>query len=253
LSALNPAGKTQVAGGPAQGTGVRPPLRPGFVLVRGVAPTDPALINAFRDVPAALVSDSQGRQLTLHHAVKPIYQPMARLLGAALTVKARPGDNMMAMKAIEEARPGDVLVISSDGESNLSVWGGIMATMAVRRKIAGVVTDGLVRDVAQIRKTGLPVFATGLTPAAPTKDGPGQLNTVIACGNVVVQPGDIVIGDEDGVVIVPRGDAARVLEAMRNRQARERMWLEHIGRDDFSPLVDTDETFRARGCDIREA
>lgn len=247
MSTVNPAGKTQTAGGGAQGA---PALRPGFVLVRGAPRTDPALIDAFRDVPAALVSDAQGRQLTLYHAVKPIYQPMARLLGPALTVKARPGDNMMAMKAIEEARPGDVLVISSDGEANLSVWGGIMATMAVRRRIVGVVTDGLVRDVAQIRKTGLPVFATGLTPAAPTKDGPGQLNTVIACGNVIVHPGDIVIGDEDGVVIVPRTDAGSVLEMVRSRQARERMWLEHIGRDDFSPLVNTDDEFRARGCRI---
>ncbi len=240
MSTVNPAGKTQTAA----------PLRPGFILVRGAPRTDPALITAFRDVPAALVSDAQGRQLTLHHSVKPIYQPMSRLLGQALTVKARPGDNMMAMKAIEEARPGDVLVISSDGESNLSVWGGIMATMAVRRKIAGVVTDGLVRDVAQVRKTGLPVFATGLTPAAPTKDGPGQLNTVIACGSVVVHPGDIVIGDEDGVVIVPVTEAASVLEMVRSRQAREQMWLEHIGRDDFSPLVNTDEDFRSRGCRI---
>lgn len=244
MSMVNPAGKTQTAAAAP---------RPGFVLVRGAPRTDPATVEAFRDVPAALVSDSQGRQLTLHHSVKPIYQPMPRLLGSALTVKARPGDNMMAMKAIEEARSGDVLVISSDGESNLSVWGGIMATMAVRREIAGVVTDGLVRDVAQIRKAGLPVFATGLTPAAPTKDGPGQLNTVIACGNVIVHPGDIVIGDEDGVVIVPRAEAASVLEMVRNRQARERMWLEHIARDDFSPLVNTDEDFRARGCDIRGA
>ena len=247
MSTVNPAGKVQTAGGGAQGA---PAPRPGFVLVRGAPRMDPALIDAFRDVPAALVSDAQGRQLTLHHAVKPIYQPMARLLGPALTVKALPGDNMMAMKAIEEARPGDVLVISSDNEANLSVWGGVMATMAVRRGIAGVVTDGLVRDVAQIRKTGLPVFATGLTPAAPTKDGPGELNTVIACGNVVVHPGDIVIGDEDGVVIVPRTDAAPVLEMVRSRQARERMWLEHIGRDDFSPLVNTDDDFRARGCRI---
>jgi len=230
-----------------------PPLRPGFVLVRRAARPDGALVNAFRDVPAAVVSDVQGRQLTLHHAVKPIYQPMAKLAGSALTVKARPGDNLMAMKAIEEARPGDVLVISSDGESNLSVWGGVMATMAVRRKIAGVVTDGLVRDVAQIRKTGLPVFATGLTPAAPTKDGPGQINTVIACGNVVVQPGDIVLGDEDGVVIVPREAAARVWEMVRARQAREQSWLDRIARDDFSPLVDTDEALAARGCEIRTA
>lgn len=248
MSTVNPASKAQTRGGSSQ---TNPPVvRPGFLLVRTSARPDSALVQAFREVPAAIISDSQGRQLTLHHSVKPIYQPMVRLLGPALTVKARPGDNMVAMKAIEEARPGDVLVISSDGESNLSVWGGVMATMAVRRKIAGVVTDGLVRDVAQIRKTGLPVFATGLTPAAPTKDGPGQLNTVIACGNVIVHPGDIVIGDEDGVVIVPQDGAAAVLELVRSRQAREQMWLEHIARDDFSPLVNTDDDFVARGCRI---
>jgi len=157
---------------------------------------------------------------------------------------------MMAMKAIEEAEPGDVLVISSDGEANLSVWGGIMSTMALRRGIAGVVTDGLVRDVAQTRSVGFPVFATGLTPAGPTKDGPGQINTTIACGNVVVRPGDIVLGDEDGVAVIPREDAAEVLEAVRARQAKERMWLEHIARDDFSLLVNTDEDLAARGCRI---
>jgi 4-hydroxy-4-methyl-2-oxoglutarate aldolase len=246
LSGVDSAGQTRIADSGR-------PVRPGFVLVRGMVRPNPSLINAFRDIPAAVVSDSQGRQSTLHQAVKPIYHPMSRLIGPALTVKARPGDNLMAMKAIEEAQPGDVLVISSDGESNLSVWGGVMATMAVRRGIAGVVTDGLVRDVAQIRRTGLPVFATGLTPAAPTKLGPGQVNTVIACGNVVVRPGDIVLGDEDGVVIVPLEAAARVVEAVRSRQAREQMWLEHIERGDFSPLVDTDETRISQGCEIREA
>lgn len=222
-------------------------------MVRGMVRPDFALLNAFRDIPVAVVSDSQGRHLTLYHAVKPIYHPMSRLIGPALTVKARPGDNMMATKAIEEAQPGDVLVMSSDGESNLSIWGGVMATMAVRRGIAGVVTDGLVRDVAQIRRTGLPVFATGLTPAAPTKHGPGQINTVIACGNVVVQPGDIVLGDEDGVVIVPHDAATRVVEVVRTRQAHEQMWLEHIERGDFSPLIDTDETLLSQGCEICQA
>jgi regulator of RNase E activity RraA len=228
------------------------PLRPGFVLRRSITRADRPTVDAFRGVPAANVSDVQGRHLTMHHAVKPIYHPMRQLLGTAVTVKARPGDNLMAMKAIDEARPGDVLVISSDGEANLSVWGGVMAAMAVRRGIAGVVTDGLVRDVAQIRHTGLPVWATGLTPAGPTKDGPGQINTAIACGNVIVRPGDIVLGDEDGVVVIPREDAEMVLQAVRARQAREKGWLEHIERDDHSVLVDTDEALAARGCDITE-
>lgn len=226
-------------------------VRPGFVLRRAISRPDQAVVEAFRGVLAANVSDVQGRQLTMHHRVKPIYHPMSHLLGTAVTVKARPGDNLMAMKAIDEAQPGDVLVISSDGEANLSVWGGVMAAMAVRRSIAGVVTDGLVRDVAQIRAAGLAVWATGLTPAGPTKDGPGQINTTVACGNVVVHPGDIILGDEDGVVVIPRGDAETVLQAVRARQAREKGWLEHIERGDYSILVDTDDALAARGCDIQ--
>lgn len=226
------------------------PLRPGFILRRGITRADRRTVDAFRGVPAANVSDVQGRHLTMHHAVKPIYHPTRQLLGTAVTVKARPGDNLMAMKAIDEAGPGDVLVISSDGEANLSVWGGVMAAMAVRRGIAGIVTDGLVRDVAQIRQAGLPVWATGLTPAGPTKDGPGQINTAIACGNVLVRPGDIVLGDEDGVVVIPREDAEKVLQAVRARQAREKGWLEHIERDDYGVLVDTDEALASRGCEI---
>lgn len=224
------------------------PLKSGFVAIREVPRPPEGLAQRFLAYAAANVSDVQGRQQTLHAAVKPLYSPMARVCGPAITVKARPGDNLMAMKAIEVAQPGDVIVISSDGEANLSVWGGIMSTMAVRRGIAGVVTDGVVRDLVQTRETGLPVWSTGRTPAAPTKDGPGQLNTPVTCGNVLVYPGDLVFGDEDGVVVIRRQEAAAVLERARARVEKERLWLEHIARDDFSLLVDSDEQLRARGC-----
>jgi regulator of RNase E activity RraA len=154
----------------------------------------------------------------------------------------------MAMKAIEAAQPGDVIVISSDGEANLSVWGGIMSTMAKRRDIAAVVTDGVVRDLVQTRDVGFAVWATGTTPAAPTKDGPGQLNMPITCGNVLVCPGDLIFADEDGVVVIRRQEIEAVLERAQGRIERERGWLEHIARDDFSVLVDTDDQLRARGC-----
>jgi regulator of RNase E activity RraA len=156
----------------------------------------------------------------------------------------------MAMKAIAAARAGDVIVISSDGEANLSVWGGIMSSMAVRKGIAAVVTDGVVRDLVQTRDVGFAVWATGNTPAAPTKDGPGQLNTPITCGNVLVFPGDLIFADEDGVVVIRRQEAEAVLERARGRIERENGWLEGIARDDFSPLVDTDEQLRARGCRV---
>jgi 4-hydroxy-4-methyl-2-oxoglutarate aldolase len=228
------------------------PLRPGFRVVRSFDRPARSLIEEVGAFPAALVSDVQGRQYTMSAAVKPVLPERARILGPALTVKARPGDNLLSMKAIELAKPGDVLVISCDGEANLSVWGGVMSVMAVRQGVAGVVADGLVRDLAQIRSTGLTVFATGLTPAAPTKHGPGQINTTISCGGVVVRAGDIILGDEDGVVVVPQEDAAELIERAHKRVELERTWIERIEAGDYSPLVDSDEKLRELGCLVLE-
>jgi regulator of RNase E activity RraA len=225
-----------------------PPLKPGFVAVMEIERPQAGLAERFLAYSAANVSDVQGRQQTMHASIKSLYTPMPKVCGPAITVKARPGDNLMAMKAIEAAQPGDVIVISSDGEANLSVWGGIMSSMAVRKGIAAVVTDGVVRDLVQTREVGFSVWATGNTPAAPTKDGPGQLNTPITCGNVLVYPGDLIFADEDGVVVIRRQEAEAVLERAEGRIQREQGWLESIARDDFSPLVDTDEQLRARGC-----
>jgi regulator of RNase E activity RraA len=224
------------------------PLKPGFVVVRQIERPAAGLAERFRAYSTANVSDIQGRHQTMHSSLKPLYAPMPKVCGPAITVKARPGDNLMAMKALELAERGDVIVISSDGESNLSVWGGIMSTMARRRGIAAVVTDGVVRDTVQTRETELPVWCTGTTPAGPTKDGPGQLNLPITCGSVVVFPGDLIFADEDGVVVIRRAEVEEVLERAKARIDRENGWLERIAQDDFSPLVDTDEQLRARGC-----
>jgi regulator of RNase E activity RraA len=222
--------------------------RPGFVAVLEIERPPAGIAERFLAYSAANVSDVQGRHQTMHASINSLYTPMPKVCGPAITVKARPGDNLMAMKAIEAAQPGDVIVISSDGEANLSVWGGIMSTMAVHKGIAAVVTDGVVRDLVQTRDVGFPVWATGNTPAAPTKDGPGQLNTPITCGNVLVFPGDLILADEDGVVVIRRQEVDAVLDRAKGRIERENGWLERIARDDFSPLVDTDEQLRARGC-----
>lgn len=224
--------------------------RPGFRIVRDFDRPPGSLIEAVAAFPAALLSDVQGRVTTLHHRVKPISKNQTRVTGSALTVKSRPGDNLLSMKALELAQPGDVIVISCDHEANLSVWGGVMSTIAVRQGIAGVVADGLVRDVAQIRESGLPVFATGLTPAAPTKNGPGQINTTISCGGIVIHPGDIIVGDDDGVVVVPRTSAREIVDLAHARVDREKSWLDGISRGDYSALIDSDETLRAAGCVI---
>jgi len=226
------------------------PLRPGFKLKKSIQRPDPALVAQLAQFAAANVSDIQGRQLTMRSEIHPVTFPGRTVIGPAVTVKARPGDNLMAMKAIDLAQAGDVIVISSDGEANLSVWGGIMSMMAAKRGIAAVVTDGVVRDVAQCREADLPVWATGLTPVGPTKLGPGQINFPLSCGGVIVNPGDVIFADEDGVIVVPQDELEAVIARSHERIAREDGWLARIAQDDFSPLVDTDEALRAMGCEI---
>lgn len=224
-------------------------LKPGFTVIKVIERPDPSLIVQFAGLVAANISDVQGRQNTLDARIKPIYQPMPRLCGPAITVKTRPGDNLVPFKAIEVAQPGDVIVIAGAYDPNYTVWGGIMSAMAKSKGIAGVVTDGLVRDVEQTQEVGFPVFATGLTPCGPTKDGVGQLNLPISCGGVVVFPGDIVVGDGDGVVVVRRAEAAEVLQRTHARVALEQSWLERIARGELF-LMDSDEELRARGCEV---
>ena len=223
--------------------------KPGFTIVKSIERPDPGLVAEFRGLVAANISDVQGRQGTMDGRIKPIYTPTPVLCGPAVTVKARPGDNLVAFKAIELAQPGDVIVIAGGYDPNYTVWGGIMSSMAKAKGIAGVVTDGLVRDVAQTRDVGFPVFATGLTPTGPTKDGVGQLNTPVACGGVVVFPGDIVVGDEDGVVVVRKDEAAAVLERTHARVALEQTWLERIARGELF-LMDSDDELRERGAEV---
>ena len=226
------------------------PLRPGFKLKKSIRRPDPALVAQLAQFAAANVSDIQGRQLTMRSEIHPVTFPGRKVVGPALTVKARPGDNLMAMKVIDLAQPGDVIVISSDGEANLSVWGGIMSMMAAKRGIAAVVTDGVVRDIAQCREADLPIWATGLTPVGPTKLGPGQINQATSCGGVIVNPSDVILADEDGVVVVPRDELEAVIARSHERIAKEDAWLARIAENDFSPLVDTDEALRAMGCEI---
>lgn len=223
---------------------------PGYVIKRGFERPPPELVAQFSAYTTANLSDVMGKLNTLDYRIKPIGQPR-RLLGVALTVKTRPGDNLLPLKAIELALPGDVIVIAGEGDTHYSVWGGIMSLMAVRQGVAGVVTDGLVRDAEQIQRAGLAVFSAGLTPVGPSKDGRGQINLPVSCGGVVVAPGDIVRGDEDGVVIVPRHEAEAVLARARERILLEKSWIERIGRGELI-LIDSDEQFVARGCRIEE-
>lgn len=223
--------------------------KPGFKIVRNFERADPELIAQFRELAPANISDVQGRQNTFDARIKPIYTPMEPLCGPAFTVKARPGDNLLATKAIHMAQPGDVIVISGSYDTSLTVWGGVMSAMARKKGIAGIITDGVVRDVAETRESGLPVFSIGLTPTGPTKESGGQINMPISCGGVLVSPGDIIVGDEDGAVVVQREEAEAVLARTRDRMAQEQQWFEAIARGE-TILDVTDDDLIARGAEF---
>lgn len=178
---------------------------------------DAALVEAFKSLPAANVADTMGRSCALSSEIRLISKPSKPIMaGVALTVKARPGDNLMLHKALDMAGPGDVVILSNDGDRTHSLMGEIMAVYAEHtRKIAGLVLDGPIRDIEELSQMELPLYATGSTPGGPYKEGPGEVNTPISIGNIAVMPGDIILGDRDGVIVIPREDAAAVLEAAK--------------------------------------
>lgn len=179
--------------------------------------------------PAAILSDAMYKLHTMDYRIKPVWQVPYRMCGPALTVRARPGDNGMAIKAIDLAQPGDVIVVQGSWDTTHSVWGGIMSLLAKKKGIAGLVTDGLVRDTSQMRDADFPVWARGTTPLAPNRNiPPGQIGTQIICGNIAVNNGDIIVADEDGVVAVPAENVHAVIAEAEAREAKENRWIEQI-------------------------
>jgi len=180
------------------------------------------LVACFVGAPTGNVCDAMDRYGALDYEIHPL-EPATSLCGPALTVRTRPGDNLAIYKALEIAQPGDVLVIATYGFTATSTFGDLVALIAKRKGIAGIVCDGVCRDARGIRATGLPVFVRGTIPSSPGKDGPGEINGPICCGGATVLPGDIVVGDEDGVVVVPARiaeETARRLEAVKEKEAR---------------------------------
>lgn len=206
----------------------------GFRLYTELARPDPSIVEGFRGAATGNVGDALGRSAAMDHTVKPIAPGMG-FCGVAFTVKARPVDNLVIWKAIELAQPGDVLVIATGAYLGHATWGDLTSRAAAARGLAAMVTDGAVRDLSGMVEAGLPVFAAAVTPNSPQKDGPGELNVPVACGGQVVAPGDILVGDEDGVVVVPRSDAERALAELRRIESYEHDLLAAINRGDLIP------------------
>lgn len=184
-----------------------------------VARAAPELLAAFAKVSTAALSDAMGRHGAMKPVIRPIYDDI-RLVGTALTVLCFPGDNIMTHKSLEMVQPGDVLVID-DGDHETGCFGHRSAMQARARGGVGLVASGSVRDIAALRADRFPVFCRGASPRAPQKNTPGSINVPVHVGGIVVLPGDIVVGDPDGVVVVPLASAEAVLEKALARERQE--------------------------------
>lgn len=170
--------------------------------------------------PAALIGDARGRMGIMHSVIK-LATPGLKLAGSILPIYTREGDNLAIHRALDEAHEGDVLVINANSDTNRACFGDILGELCVARGVVGVVIDGATRDIDELLVMGLPTFARGISPAGPFKNGPGIIGAPVACGNVVCNPGDIIIGDSDGVVVIPRHQLEATLESARAQEQAE--------------------------------
>jgi regulator of RNase E activity RraA len=177
--------------------------------------------------PVALVGDVQDRMGIMTAAIRPV-TPAPRLVGTVLPVLAREGDNLAIHRALDDARPGDVLVVNANAEINRAVFGDLLGEICIAKGVTGIVIDGAVRDVDELAGQGLAVYARGISPAGPWKNGPGRIGFPVACGNVVCNPGDAIIGDSDGIVIVPRHALTTVIERTLAQEQTELKMREAI-------------------------
>lgn len=185
------------------------------------------IIEGYRDIPVANVGDARGRFGCMSWMIKPM-DPGMRLCGPALTVQTYRADNLAIHVALEMARPGDVLVIDAGGICDTGLWGGLMNQMARKKMLGGIILDGGVRDCQELAASPLPVFARSVSPQGGFKASPGLVNVPISCGNVPVLPGDLVVGDADGVVVIPAAKTKEILEkslvvAAKEQELREKM------------------------------
>jgi len=203
--------------------------KPGFRVRAQWARPDAALLAAFGEASPAQIADCMSRLGAMDSGIRPVW-PSPRIIGPAVTVWCHSGDNLMLHKALSLARPGDIVVMNTQGNTGNSGFGELLATSAVKLGVRGVIVDGTVRDAEALEALRLPVYARGLCPNGCNKDGAGEVGAIIACGGVAVRPGDIIVADRDGVTVVPLDDAAEVAALAEAQVARERKRLAEIER-----------------------
>lgn len=234
--------------GGIQGLGHRPVIGPR--IVREFPRLPEALIERFRTPYVPDLSDAVGHLYTLDPSVRPLYRPMRRLVGLALTVKAPPGDNLTIHGALNMAQAGDVLVVDWCGYAEGCGTGAASLMPAISRGMAGIVVDGGWRDIGELQAIDFPIFGKSIAAFSPPKSRPGEINVPICCGGVIVHAGDIVVADDEGAVVVPRDFAGVVADALGEYSPRKSMeeWdVEQLTRTAAERGRYYEAVFKARG------
>jgi 4-hydroxy-4-methyl-2-oxoglutarate aldolase len=176
----------------------------------------PEIVKGFQGLATTAIADIVDLSCVMRYAVHPLWPDIPRIAGPAFTVRTAHHDNLMLHAAIYRAEPGDVIVVEA-GDDSMAVAGGNVCAIAQKRGVAGFVIDGVIRDIGESRASGFPLFARGRSPIPAAKEGPGEINHPIRCGGVVVNPGDVIVADDEGIVVVP---LARAEEVLRKAQAK---------------------------------
>jgi len=205
-------------------------------------------IEAFRDIPVANVSDVMSRMVAAGPDLRPMHASGV-LAGAAFTVKTRPGDNLMIHKALLMAGPGDVIIVDAGGDLTNALMGELMLSHARAIGTHGVIINGAVRDYGWIRSNTFPVFAAGVTHRGPYKDGPGEINVPISLGGMIIEPGDLVLGDEDGLVCVPYDETETVQALAKAKNEAEAKTYANTLAGQLDPKLWVDDSLRKLGCE----
>ncbi|OWY30234.1 RraA family protein [Herbaspirillum robiniae] len=208
-------------------------------------------VTDFAAIPVANISDSMSRMTAAGTRLRPLHRG-GKLAGAAITVKSRPGDNLMVHKALDMAEPGDIVVVDAGGDLSNAIIGELMVAHAIQRQLGGIVINGAVRDLDAIAAGSFPVFAAGVTHRGPYKDGPGEINVPIAIDGMVIRPGDLMVGDSDGLLCVPFEDLAEVYAAAKAKNDAEAGQMAAIaaGRNDRGWV---DAALRKLNCELAGA
>ncbi len=206
---------------------------PGFRIRNHIPRPPPEILARYREYPTTDISDLLNRLYAMDGAIRNVVNDLP-LCGPALTVKLYPGDNLMLHKALDLAQPGDIFVVDSSMNTTTAVIGDLVSSKAKHRGVAGVVVDGLVRDVAAVREVGLPIYARGMTPKGPLHRGPGELGYPVCCGGLVVNPGDIIVADSSGIVVVRLDFADELLQRLDAQRPALQSYTANVKKGVFS-------------------